>query len=197
MYRLLLSAFVLCAFSSVSAQDVIITKDGDSKKVYGLEVGTTAVFFRESEDPESPIRRVNKDALLLIKYQDGRKDIMGDNTLKDHFHDASNTPSEGSVEDGMANAEIVNSIRNNEVRFAGQPSKDKANMLLCLYMPKTGSVFADKNMELFFRSEPSGTFGGDKNRPTAYDIKLYISVKNKTSKILYLDLGNTFFISGI
>ena len=45
MKKLFLLSCSLMAGLSASAQDVLITKDGDVKNVYEVEVGTNAVFY--------------------------------------------------------------------------------------------------------------------------------------------------------
>lgn len=73
MKKSLLFVSVLFMSFSAQAQDVVITKEGDALKVYGLEVSPSAVFYRESQDENAPIVRKNKSDLLMIKYSDGRK----------------------------------------------------------------------------------------------------------------------------
>jgi len=57
---------------------VIVTKEGDAMKVYGVEISGTSVFFREQEAEDSPIRKMKKEDLLMVKYRDGKKVIMDD-----------------------------------------------------------------------------------------------------------------------
>ena len=45
MKKLIIFACSLMTGVSASAQDVLITKDGDVKNVYEVEVGTNAVFY--------------------------------------------------------------------------------------------------------------------------------------------------------
>ena len=46
MKKLIIFACSLMAGVSASAQDVLITKDGDVKNVYEVEVGNNAVFYK-------------------------------------------------------------------------------------------------------------------------------------------------------
>lgn len=49
MKKLIIFACSLMAGISASAQDVLITQEGDVKKVYDVEVGTNAVFYKSEE----------------------------------------------------------------------------------------------------------------------------------------------------
>lgn len=196
MKKYVLSFLFLICGQCLFAQDVIITKDGEPKKVWGLEMGSSAVYFRETEDPDAPIKRINKSELLLIKYKDGRKEIIGTDSESNQNNNNLISPQAQSADDPVSNMSAYNNIRNNNVVFNGTPSKDISNMLLCIYMPKQDAILADKNMELSFRSEAVGYFNGNKDCPNPHDVNLYILIRNKTSKTLYLDLGNCFFISG-
>ena len=58
---------------SVSAQDMIVTNDGESMKVYNVEVSQNAVFYQLENSSEAEIKRMPKTEILIIRKQDGTK----------------------------------------------------------------------------------------------------------------------------
>lgn len=187
--------FILMIFMSLSvhAQDVVITKEGDALKVYGLEVSATAVFYRESPDENASIVRKNKSDLLMIKYSDGRKVIINENNNLNQSIAVSQQPeatvsAEFTEADKAAN-EIALAKWNNFPEGKMKATKKKAVILYCVLRPDRDSRIADTNVELSFKT---GGFFKDQTTGTSF----ILSVKNKTRKTIYLDLGNSFFIRG-
>lgn len=72
MKRILIALFVFCA-TYVQAQDLIVTKEGESLKVYNVDMGGSAVFYQLSDDEGAEIQRMPKADVLLIKKADGTK----------------------------------------------------------------------------------------------------------------------------
>ena len=72
MKRILIALFVFCA-TYVQAQDLIVTKEGESLKVYNVDMGGSAVFYQLSDDKDAEIQRMPKADVLLIKKADGTK----------------------------------------------------------------------------------------------------------------------------
>lgn len=70
----LLSAF---AFTSVYAQDLVTTKDGEDIEVIVQEVGPRYVKYKLFSEPEGVTYSVKKSDLLMIRYASGRKEIFG------------------------------------------------------------------------------------------------------------------------
>ena len=62
------------------AQDVIVKKSGDEFKTKVLEVNQSIVTYKMFDNQEGPVYNMNKDEILMIKYQDGTKDIFNQET---------------------------------------------------------------------------------------------------------------------
>jgi hypothetical protein len=74
-----LTAFPLCA------QDLITKKDGTDIKAIVEEVGSKEVKYKEYSNPEGPVYSLPKSDVLMIIYENGKKEIMGQmqNTIPD------------------------------------------------------------------------------------------------------------------
>ena len=82
MKKLIIFACSLMAGISASAQDVLITQEGDVKKVYDVEVGPSTVFYKEADKADAPTLRIKKADVIMIKRKDGTKYDLGNNIVQ-------------------------------------------------------------------------------------------------------------------
>jgi hypothetical protein len=69
--RILLIAFCFITWCA-SSQDVIYKTNGDSIKAKILEVGTNAVSFKKSSNPDGPTFVESKSDIFMIRFKDGQ-----------------------------------------------------------------------------------------------------------------------------
>lgn len=198
---LLFLAVQLFFAMTICAQDVIITKEGDALKVFEIEVSNKFVFYKENSNADAPIKRVAKQDLLMIKYNDGRKEIIGDDDVPAPSSTPA-APAENKAEaaapvscaDEAANAAAIERINSLEVKHIAKPQDKEANILFYQCKIKEGSVVADKNLELDFKCTTSkyGTRGGV--YPIPNSSSLTVIARNRSNKTIYIDLGETFLI---
>ena len=185
----------------MSAQDVLITKDGDALKVWGIEVSNSAVFYRESEAQDDPIKRIDKDNVLMIKYQDGRKEIIGKEDAASQsapvqaMEKNNVTTAEVTEEDISANTAVMQRWQAPIPDYTGKSKEKPAILLYCVLRPSTESVFADANVEMIVNSNYKR---GESPLPEIQmdEVNYVVTIKNKTKNTIYLDLGNSFFVRG-
>ena len=75
MKHLLVFLFLLCS-ASVSAQDVIVKKDGSTILSKVIEVGQEEIKYKKFDHLEGPTYTIQKSELLSINYQNGAKDTF-------------------------------------------------------------------------------------------------------------------------
>lgn len=75
MRKLLVCLLLLCA-ASVSAQDVIVKKDGSTILSKVLEVGQDEVKYKNFSNLDGPTYTIRKSELQSINYQNGAKDTF-------------------------------------------------------------------------------------------------------------------------
>ncbi len=70
--------FLLMALGvmSVSAQDVIVRRDGDELQCKILEVSKNEVRYKRWTNQEGPAFTEKKSDIFMIKYENGEKDVM-------------------------------------------------------------------------------------------------------------------------
>ena len=77
MKNLLFVFIVLLGFTSY-AQDIITTKKGEDIKAKVLEITIHEVKYKKVENPDSPIYTLLKSDILMIRYENGSKDIFNE-----------------------------------------------------------------------------------------------------------------------
>jgi len=75
MKQLLVFLFLLCSMS-VSAQDVIVKKDGSTILTKVLEVGQEEIKYKKFDNLDGPTYTIQKSELQAINYQNGAKDTF-------------------------------------------------------------------------------------------------------------------------
>ena len=188
----------------VSAQDILITKEGDTMKVWGAEVSSTAVFYRESEALDDPIKRIDKTNVLMIKYQDGRKEIIGeaDGHIKQQSTIIQSAKAQ-DVQDESANTALIQAFNQaQQINYIGEKKSKDAKFIYGLFNVKSDSKLIDKNIEISLASLRTNeaeashaylSYSHTRNGTPSY-CAIAVTVKNRTGQTLYLDLGNTFFL---
>lgn len=70
--------FIALLFSSclVFSQDVITKKNGEDIKAKVMEVTTSEIKYKKFEYQDGPIYTVSKNEIVMIRYENGSKDLM-------------------------------------------------------------------------------------------------------------------------
>ena len=68
----------LCCLITFAAfsQDIITTKSGEDIKAKVIEVNTTDIKYKKTENIDGPVFSVLKSEILIIRYENGTKDIF-------------------------------------------------------------------------------------------------------------------------
>lgn len=211
--KLLLLALLFIAAPSLKAQDIIITQEGDSHKVYEVEISASSVFYKLENKADAALQKMKKSDVLMIKFQDGRKVIIGE--------DESSTPAQNPTTEAVnePTAPLTHSpeiIRKNQewieqynkentFTFEETPKKNKiADYLYCIFGYSNNSILFtdDIRVDISFGYMPEAQFhkfsnANKKNLKSFMNYScLYlafeIKISNTSNKTVYLDLGNSF-----
>ena len=223
MKKLIFFACSLMAGISASAQDVLITKDGDVKNVYEVEVGTNAVFYKSEDKAAAAILRINKADVYMIKRKDGTKyDLGNGNNVVNNSQTAQSPQTQAaapvatsiSAEAQRHNEEAIRRVNDYNPKYLGDDTDERCKRLLCLlgYGKESQIINDDIEIEcitgsLNFDKLKKGLKEGVSNGAVKGDVPfrdfgseyydspgIKLRVKNKSGKTLYLDLGNTFIM---
>ncbi len=217
--RLLLSLIaVLSGMGMLKAQDVLITKEGDALKVWNVEVSGSAVFYQESMDENAAFKRMNKSDLLMIKYQDGKRVIIGEEGKSTEGKSTEQVPVATATEKPAFgvnpnletdNIRLVNEFNNADINCKIDKAGKKTTGVLFVLGLKTGSIIETPELKASFSLKEQYKFKNPKYDDEIIDmweyrktlgyvkkseIKIEIMLKNKTNKAIYIDLANSFVI---
>lgn len=193
------------------AQDVLVTNDGESLKVYNLEIGPSAIFYQLSQAEGAEIKRIAKSDVLIIRKADGTKiDPNGSTstpTLTGNIDSKENT---GTVSNNLQtiNLSLIQAYNQGELRYKGTDTDKKASAIVGVLGLNEKSIIETNELAASFiikkylaTHSPSG---GKTYREGVYDLsyydvgmdtkmnKLIVTLKNKTNSTIYIDLGNSF-----
>ena len=210
--RFLVVIATMALIQSVVAQDIIITQEGDAHKVYELEIGASSVFYKAENSENAALQKMDKANILMIKYQDGRKVIMGQEENSAPAVQASpvqptttqdnGKPAELSPELKQQNLEWIREYNKNNTFRNVEPQKDKqANRLLCTLGFKESSTVFTNDIKVEFeigRFDPMEekyiSLADDmRNRINAFNVLLSVKLRNTSTRTIYVDLGDSFF----
>lgn len=208
MRRIVVSLIVLLSIMvSVNAQDVLITTDGDIMNVYVDDIGSSTVYYKLENAPEASILRIEKSQVYMIKKSDGTKYDLGNVSSatapqvapseKVSISQMSDEVSEEAIAENKAYIESIN----NRYPQCANNKKGKADMVFCSFAATENSQLINDEVSLSFQWGHVNYFDNPK-LPTyvgAYlpsEHAMVVTVKNRTDKTVYIDLGNSFFVRG-
>lgn len=208
-----ISTLLLSASLTASmAQDTLITKSGDVLKVYGVESSPSSIFYRLSEGANAAIERINIEDVLMIKKADGTQQNFYDTAAAQpqptQVVQATPPPAEQqqsgkSLPDEQRNSEILESLNTPTPIYegkVGQPSKSA----ICQFFATDDSVLANQDIEVkislsswqYYQKQWKHKDLPDSASVGTRKLGLQISIKNKTDRMMFIDLANTFHILG-
>ncbi|MBQ8607469.1 MAG: hypothetical protein IJ417_04670 [Bacteroidaceae bacterium] len=198
-----ITVLFLGVVSTTFAQDVLITQEGDSYKVYDIEIGSSSIFYKLTNAPETTIQKMDKSQVLMIKYQDGRKVIMGEeekdqaafpiqNEQQSPMNSMMFTPEE-EAEIAALNAKLVEEYNQQKVGWT-KPEDKKAKMLFCTFGLKKDTRLQDKHVKITLRTQTVDSKAIFYNDAHCFNPGILVVVENMSAKTVYVDLGNSFFV---
>lgn len=76
MKQLFTILLMLLSAASLSAQDLIVKKDGTDVNAKILEINQDNVKYRRADNPEGPVYTVDKAEIILIRYANGENEVF-------------------------------------------------------------------------------------------------------------------------
>ena len=202
MKQLIIIAGLLFLSVCVSAQDLLITQEGNVIKAYETEIGPSSVFYKASEDPAAPLQKMQLSDILVIKFKDGSTFQPGAQQPAVQAVAPAPAPAEapaaapvpaGGASNPLAE-QAISEFNGEQVQYSGERNGKTAKILFCQCKLMPGSVILDENVELHFASTTKNY--SNQSILTSVDNALKITVKNKSNSMIYVDLGNSFFQRG-
>ncbi len=187
------------AIAQDNTHSLIITESGETIKAYNVEVGPSTVFYTEEPDANSETKKIKLSEVMIIKNEKGEKWVPGSSKAPAIAAGNEAAPTAAALKDysdSGANKAAHSASDPAQVSYTGKVEDKSAGEALLLYKPTTESVLADKNIEYRLVSRLVGSKAQPNKDAYAHffpmDVDLYIT--NRSNAMIYVDLGNTFFM---
>lgn len=185
----------LCAY----AQDVIVKKNGEVLNVYNVEIATKYIYYTTNKSTDD-IKKIIKDDVFSVKIGNGEMQMIGDKT-KEQPKIQENTSekeklSEGLVERKVAdnNAELIARYNKYHNGYTDKKPTDKvAKDGYAILGVTKESVLSNEDIEIELKMRCYNRYRRNGDWRMAGGM-FNVNIINKTDKIVYVDLGNTFKI---
>lgn len=181
----------LLVFVQVSAQDLIVKKNGDEIQAKVLTVSDSEVGYKKWSNPDGPTYTLSRREVFMIKYVNGDKDVFGTDSA----------PADGAAPTRQENSEpryvVASPAPNNadlireyspEVRINAKPSDKDAKYFFPIMAVGDSSVLATEQIEVSIVPVTIRYMG----ETTLHILRYYIKISNKTDGMIYIDKANTF-----
>ena len=212
MKHLLFLIFIMCSVS-ISAQDVIVKKNGSTILSKVLEVNAADIKYKKFSNQNGPTYTISIVDVMAINYENGEKDEFGDTNNTANPLQVKSIPTSqtsnlvptyfSDFQDDVANADAIQSFnQEQQISYLGDKKDKDAKFIYGLFNVKSDSKLVDNNMEITVASLRANeaeasraymSYPHTRNGTPSY-CAIAVTVKNKTGQTLYIDLGNTFFI---
>ena len=219
--KLFLLGIILSTPFILHAQDRLITQNGDVLTGYHVEIGENTVFYNETEDINSPVKRIPKSELLMIRKQNGEKiNLMQNEAVTKNDATSSQTvtqtitpmsvPSESAQK---RNKELIKQYNSPSVNYTNQKKKEKgkeAQLAYCQFFASEDSQLCDDQVEISYSIGRLEYEWVDKRILSSnmekkvkgftpmlfpeFDPAIKVRIQNKLYHIIFVDLGSSFFM---
>lgn len=197
MKKYLLILLFLCSVK-VSAQDVIVKKDGSTILSKVTEIGISDVKYKKYSNLDGPLYTIRKVDILSVNYENGEKESFDDKQNQTVNDDA---PSFVKKEAASDNAEIISKYNRDYYPTEYLKKKSgKAKKYMLIFWASPESIMSNEDVEVtlvrhdylinFEEGGPLAGIGGGSYEHVNYTL----NIRNKTDKTIYVDKGNCFRI---
>lgn len=178
--------FILLSFITlnVSAQDVIVKKDGSTILSKVLEINKEDIKYKKFSNQKGPTYTINKSEIMSINYENGEKDDFSSDSSTKKSNESNNTPQLLNPAVGENNTELI-ALYNQDNHYTQEKKSKKTKHQILIYHVGRESVLKNTDLEVSFIT-PGDVFW--------YFHDLKIKFTNLTDKTIYIDKGNSFCV---
>lgn len=194
----------LTLFSALTlkAEDIIVLRNGDIVKAIVKEVNVNEIKYNKASNPSGPLYTIEKSTVLSINYENGDKDVFESTVstpeaLPSQPTAQSSASSQTFIEAIASedNSKIIDYFNSLDIYHKNKyPSYKKyktTNDIYCTLGITPESILSDDNIEVGFEVHPDYE---DFEYAYIYKPNYKIIIKNKTDKVIFIDVANSFRI---
>lgn len=204
--QLLVMLLLLFCGQALRAQDLLVKKSGEVLTVFNIDIADRWVYYTQEASTDSDLKRIAREEVFSVKIAGGEMQTIGAvqpavpaapqpaAPVSEAANEQEATGPRQIVRPAAAdNAELI--AQYNRVHITGVKENIKGNKLA-----QPSNKPTDNGVAILKISEESVLSNEDVEVQISLVAKQYslygyrIFVRNKTNKVLYLDLANTFRI---
>lgn len=141
MKKIVLAMTLMMFCITVTAQDIITTKDGDDILAKILEVTTTELKYKKYSNPDGPTFTISKSDVLIVRYENGEKEVFKDTPKNNSYKQNATQP----VREGMRYSEYKSLYdKSMYVHQPGDPYSPSWAGVASFLIPGLGQGVADE-----------------------------------------------------
>lgn len=186
--RKLLIVFIALCTNNVFAQDVIVLKDGSTVISKVLEINQNDIKYKKYSNLNGPTYTINKIDIMSINYENGDRDVFKSSDIDNNEKPVMKNEQAPKqvIKQPDNNNDYILEIHNRILESKEKKKGNDAKGAFVVLGVRSSSVMSTEDIEISFERKLLKKPGG-LNHPY-----YYISIKNKTDKIIYVDKGNCF-----
>lgn len=194
---------LLLSTISAFAEDIIVLNNGNIIKAIVLDISNAEISYKKVSNPNGPTYHIDIVDVMSINYENGEKDMFEkqQSVLNGRMHNTQYIESIPSVENEALVALYNKSTLRHKKRAPNKSKVKLTDIAVVNFGVTPNSIMSDNNIKVslelndIWYETKDGRWGNPKYLGDAcykYNYKIYIY--NKTDKILYIDVANSFRI---
>lgn len=177
---------------NIAAQDVVVKKDGSTILAKVLEVNQDNIKYKKFSNQNGPTYSINLSDVMSVNYENGDKDMFDQvKTNTNEETDLKSSAPQFVEATPAANNQDLISLYNKEVKINSDVPNDK-DASYCTPILGVASTSIMSTDEVEVRIVPQIIY---QKTDWDYHLRYAIELTNKTDKLLYIDLVNSFRIN--
>ncbi len=196
--RLLLTIFLLFVGHALQAQDLIVKKSGEVLTVYNIDIADKWVYYTADASTDGDLKRISKEEVFSVKIGSGEMQMIGTAQAaqpaapkaeepQNEVATAAPTIVERKTADN--NAAMITHFNRTEITGIQkkEPNDKKVQSGYAVVKAGRASVLSNEDIEVSMEMVRD-------ERLWEWVVGYRIHLKNKTNRMIYVDLANTFRI---
>ncbi len=193
--------------------NVMFTNGGKIFPIYEVSIGKDAVTYKLQDKKKADVETMNKSDIFMIRNSDGTTTVFTmpketsqpNNTQTNTNSSTQNILPETQKAKASSlspveqrNLNLINAYNNISVGWTEIPKDKKSHCSYCRLKLTEESVMENDEVSMAFGTQTITKSGWEEaiQYSPVVNPAFCVTIKNKTNKTIYIDLGNTFFSRG-
>ena len=196
MKKLIVLTMLSLAALNVAAQDVVVKRDGSTILAKVLEVNQDDIKYKKFSNQNGPTYTISISDIMSVNYENGDKEDFSNSS---NTNDNNSEVKEIEKDAASNNSELLNLYATDYHLNPSYTLKDKETLSGIAFLSFSNtSILSNDEIEIYLERDKTqhpdnkifGTF--TENLKSSPLFRYDIVFRNKTSKIIYVDLANCF-----